>query len=84
VFSEFTLFSLFMKGFRMKLSAEQTAVVENVKQVIRDNCATVSDAKLVDVVKEKTSVEFTRLQLSQLRQEMGLRKTRGRNSKLVV
>lgn len=64
-----------------KLNAEQLTVVS---PVVKDNAASATDKKLVELVKTQTGVEVTLQNVRETRQALGIRKTRGRNSRVLA
>lgn len=64
----------------MKLTKEQR---DAASAVVKDGAATMSDTQLVLKVKEVASVDVNKAQIAVLRRGLGLKKTRGRKSRLV-
>jgi len=65
----------------MRLTKEQ---IVQASKIVRANVAIMSDVELVAGIKEKLGINVSRAQVTSLRTKMGLKKTRGRKSRLVV
>lgn len=71
-----------MKGSQMaKLGPEQ---VQAVAPVIKELAATTTDKAMVALIKEKTGVDVSVGQITEVRKGLGIRKTRGRNSRVLA
>ncbi len=63
-----------------KLTQEQ---IDVVRPLVQDLAAGMPDVKIAAAIKEKVNVDVSPQQVTHLRAKMGIRKTRGRNSKIV-